>query len=602
MAQLISDRRDIDFVLFEQMGAEELAKTEKYAEFNKKTIDLIVSEARNLAIKEILPTNADGDQGCVLEDGVVKVPESFHRAYELFCEGEWLAMQNDPEVGGQGMPSMVAQACGEYFVGANCAFMMYPGLCHGAGHLVEVFGTDKQKELYLKNMYSGKWGGTMLLTEPEAGSDVGALTTTAKDNGDGTYSISGTKIFISGGDQDLVENIIHPCLARIEGAPAGTKGISLFAVPKIWVNDDGSLGEDNDVVCDRIEEKMGIHGNSTCVLTLGGKGKCKGTLLGEANKGMKVMFQMMNEARLGVGLQGFSMASCAYMYALDYARQRKQGKNLVDFMNDDAQSTTISNHPDVRRMLIWMKAYIDGMRSFLYFVGNCFDKVGTTEDEAEAEKYQNLIEVLTPIVKSYCTDRAFEVCTWAVQTYGGYGYTKEYPVEQLLRDTKITAIYEGTNGIQAMDLLGRKLGMKGGAPFMELVGQMQATVAQAKEAGLDDLAEKVEDIINRMGKCAMLMGKTAMSENVLTAFAHASPFLEVCGDCIMGWMHLWRATIATQKLEKAKKKDKPYYEGLVGTAKFYINSVLPVTKGRMESIRAMEDAAVTLDDAAFAGK
>ncbi|MBI9077615.1 MAG: acyl-CoA dehydrogenase [Desulfatibacillum sp.] len=602
MAQLIADRRDVDFVLFEQMNAEELSKTEKFAEFNKKTIELIISEARNLAIKEILPTNADGDKGCVFENNKVKVPESFHRAYKLFCEGEWLAMQNDPEVGGQGMPSSVAQAAGEYFVGANCAFMMYPGLAHGAGHLVEAFGTDKQKELYLRNMYTGKWGGTMLLTEPEAGSDVGALTTTAKPNGDGTYSISGTKIFISGGDHDLAENIIHPVLARIEGAPAGTRGISLFAVPKIWVNDDGSLGDDNDVVCDRIEEKMGIHGSCTCVLTLGGKGKCIGTLLGDENKGMRAMFQMMNEARLGVGLQGYSMASCAYMYALDYARQRKQGKSLMDFANPDAQSVTIINHPDVRRMLITMKAYIDGMRSFLYFVGTCFDRQKTAPNAEEAEKYQNLIEVLTPVVKSYCTDRAFDVCSLAVQTYGGYGYTKEYPVEQLLRDTKITAIYEGTNGIQAMDLLGRKLGMKGGKPFMELMGAMQKTIAEAKEAGLDDLAAKVEAAVNGSGELAMLMGKTAMSEKALTAFAHASPFLDVIGDTIMAWMHLWRATIATNKIEKAKAKDKPFYEGLNKTASYFINTVLPMTEGKRNSIKAMESACIDMSDDAFAGK
>lgn len=602
MAQLISDRRDIDFVLFEQMKTDELAKTELYAEFNKKTIELIVSEARNLAIKEILPTNADGDQGCAFENNQVKVPESFHRPYKLLCEGEWIAMQNDPEVGGQGLPGIVAQACGEYFVGANCSFMMYPGLVHGAGHLVEVFGTDKQKELFLKNMYSGKWGGSMLLTEPDAGSDVGALTTTAKLNDDGTYSISGTKIFISAGDHDLTENIIHPVLARIEGAPAGTKGISLFCVPKIWVNDDGSLGENNDFVCDRIEEKMGIHGNSTCVLTLGGKGKCRGTLLGQENKGMRAMFQMMNEARLGVGMQGFAMASCAYMYALDYARTRVQGRNLLDFANPEASAVTINNHPDVRRMLIYMRAYIDGMRSFIYFVGSCFDKVRVLEDGEEKDKCQNLIEVLTPVVKSYCTDRAFDVCNQAVQTYGGYGYIKEYPVEQLLRDTKITAIYEGTNGIQAMDLLGRKLGMKGGKPFMDFMAAMQKTIAEAKEAGLDDLAAKVEEAVNKLGETAMFMGNTAMSEQVLAAFAHASPFLEVVGDTVMAWMHLWRATIATSKLDSAKAKDKPFYEGLMGTAKYFINSILPVTLGKMAAIKNMEDALVTMSDAAFSGK
>jgi hypothetical protein len=613
MAQLISDRRDVDFVLFEQMKAHELAKTEQYAQFNKKTIEMIINEARNLAIKEILPTNKPGDEkGCRLENGKVIVPEEFHRAYKLYCEGEWLAMAEDVEVGGQGFPIIVTQAASEYFVGANCAFMMYPGLTHGAAHLVEVFGTEKQKKLYLSKMYSGKWGGTMLLTEPDAGSDVGNLTTTAYPNGDGTYTIKGQKIFISAGDHDLVENIVHPVLARIDGAPAGTKGISLFAVPKIWVNDDGSLGDDNDVVIDRLEEKMGIHGNATCVMILGGKGKCKGTLLGEANKGMRAMFQMMNEARLGVGIQGYSFGTAAYMYALNYARQRVQGRSLLDFMNPDAQPVTIINHPDVRRMLTWMKAMVDGMRSFIYYTGHCFDIVRSSKDEAAKEKAQGLIEVLIPILKAYCTDKSFEVCTQAMQTYGGYGYTKEYPIEQLLRDCKITGIYEGTNGIQSMDLLGRKLGMKGGKPFMDLIGEMSKTVAQAKGIkGLETLSAQVEEAVGKLGEIAMLMGKTAMSEKVLTAFTYSYNFLDVCGDTIMAWMHLWRACIAKPKLDEltggdpaqiASKKDAAFYDGLVKTAQFFGSAVLPVALGKMAAIKNMSSAAVDMLDDGYAGK
>ena len=327
MAQLISDRRDIDFVLHEQLG---LVEDELFAEFNKKTVDLIVSEARNLAIKEILPTQKPGDEeGCVLENGKVTVPESFQRAWKLYCEGEWLAMCDDPEVGGQGMPKLVGLAANEYLVGANPSFMLYSGMTHGAAKLVEEFGTDEQKALYMEKMFSGEWGGTMLLTEPEAGSDVGALTSTATLNDDGTYSIKGTKIFISAGEHDLVDNIIHPVLARIEGAPEGTKGISLFLVPKYFVNADGSLGEFNNVVCTGIEEKMGIHGNATCTLTLGEKGESVGTLLGEVNKGMPEMFRMMNEARAFVGLQAFGVATASYMYALDYARTRVQGRNML---------------------------------------------------------------------------------------------------------------------------------------------------------------------------------------------------------------------------------------------------------------------------------
>jgi alkylation response protein AidB-like acyl-CoA dehydrogenase len=329
MAQLLADRRDVDFILHEKLNVAELSKHERFAEFNKKTVDLIISEARNLAIKEMLPTRTDGDrEGAQFDKGSVTVPESYKKVWQIFNEGEWLAMSEDPEWGGQGMPRTLAIAAGDYFDAANFSFMMYAGLTHGAGKLVETFGTDKQKQLFLKKMYTGEWTGTMLLTEPEAGSDVGALTTTAVKNGDGTYSITGNKIFISAGEHDLAENIIHPVLARIEGAPEGTKGISLFLVPKIWVNDDGSLGEPNDVACTAVEEKMGIHGNATCSLSLGSKGSCRGTLLGEENKGMRAMFLMMNEARLLVGLQGATCASAAYMYALNYARERVQGRHI----------------------------------------------------------------------------------------------------------------------------------------------------------------------------------------------------------------------------------------------------------------------------------
>ncbi len=601
MAQQIADRRDVDFVLFEQMKADELSKFEIFADFNRKTMDLVLSEARNLAIKEILPAYMEGDrQGCKLENGKVKVPECFHRPYKLYCEGEWLAMPDDPEVGGQGLPVVLTQACSEYFVGANMPFIMYPGLTHGAGTLVHEFGTEKQKKLYLKKMFSGKWGGTMLLTEPDAGTDVGNLSTTARKNADGTYSITGNKIFISGGDSDLVENIIHPVLARIEGAPAGTKGISLFLVPKIWVNDDGSLGEDNDVAITAIEEKMGIHGSSTCQMALGGKGKCRGTLLGEENKGMRAMFLMMNEARLGVGIQGYAMSSAAYMHALDYARQRKQGRSLLQFMNPDAPPVSIIEHPDVRRMLLNMKAYICGMRSMIYFVGKCFDIVRTTKDQAEKDKYQGLIEVMIPVLKSYCTDKAFDVCSMAMQTFGGYGYTQDYPVEQLLRDTKITAIYEGTNGVQAMDLLGRKLGMKGGKPLMDLMGEMKAVVAQARKVeALSAMADKVDAAVNRLGEVAMKMGQTAMSDKVLTAFSYASPFLEVTGDVVLAWMHLWRAVISQPKLDG---KEKAFYEGQIKTCAYWTNFILPTTMGKMNAIMNMDCCIAEITDDNFGAR
>ena len=604
MAQQIADRRDVDFLLHEVLRVEEMSAHDKFEEFNRKTIDLIVSEARNLAIKEILPTQVIGDrQGVHFENGTVTVPEEFKKVYETYREGEWVAMTESIDWGGQGMPRTVALAASEYFIGANLAFMMYPGLTHGAGRLIETFGTAKQKELFVKKLYTGQWCGTMLLTEPEAGSDVGALTTTAIKNDDGTYSITGNKIFISGGEHDLVENIIHPVLARIEGAPQGTGGISLFVVPKIWVNDDGTLGEFNDVVCTGVEEKMGIHGNATCSMALGGKGQCRGTLLGQENKGMRAMFLMMNEARLLVGMQGFCCASSAYLSALQYARQRIQGRHLLKMRDDSAAAVPIIQHPDVRRQLLTMKAYVDGMRSLLYYVGILDDRKETAESDEEKARLQGMIDLLIPVAKGYVTDRSFEMCSLGLQVYGGYGYIRDYPMEQLLRDCRITMIYEGTNGIQAMDLLGRKLGLNQGKPIMDLLGEIQKTLARAKGVErLTGLVDRVEKAVNRLGETALHLGQTAMSSKVLNAFAFAHPFMDVCGDVILAWLHLWRATVAVAAQEKgAKKKDADFYEGQVKSAEFFIHTILPVTHGKMKAILETNGVAVEIADAAFGG-
>ena len=606
MTQLIADRKDVDFVLHEQLKVADLSKHEKYAEFNKKTIDLIISEARNLALKELLPIQSDGDrEGARFESGNVTVPQSFHKAWDLFKEGEWLGLSEDPQWGGQGMPATLSLAANDYFIGANFAFMMYPGLTHGAGRLVQTFGTEKQKKLFLKKMFTGEWTGTMLLTEPEAGSDVGALTTAAVKNDDGTYSITGDKIFISSGEHDMAENIIHPVLARIEGAPEGTKGISMFLVPKIRVNDDGSLGEFNDVVCTGVEEKLGIHGNATCSLSLGSKGNCEGTLLGEENKGMRAMFQMMNEARLLVGLQGLACASSAYLYAVNYARERVQGRHLLKALEDDAPAVPIIKHPDIRRMLMTMKVYVEGMRSLLYYVGNCGDKFQISDKEEDKARYQGLIDLLIPIAKGYVTDKAFEVCSLGLQVYGGYGYIKEYPMEQLLRDCRITQIYEGTNGIQAMDLLGRKLGMNKGRPIMDLLGEIQQTITAAKSIpNLADAANKVEVAVNKLGEVALHIGQSGMSPDTrMKAFAHAYNFMEVSGDVIFAWLLLWRASLAAQNLENgAKKKDAAFYEGQLKSAEFFVHSILPITFGKMDVILTASDAAVDISEDAFAGK
>jgi alkylation response protein AidB-like acyl-CoA dehydrogenase len=615
MAQLISDRRDIDFVLHEQLG---LVDHERFAEFNKKTVDLIVSEARNLAIKEILPTQRPGDEeGCIFDNGTVTIPKCFKRAWELYKEGEWLAMTDDPEVGGQGMPKLVGLAANEYLIGANPSFMLYSGMTHGAATLVEAFGTDEQKKIYMEKMFSGEWGGTMLLTEAEAGSDVGALTSTAKKNPDGTYSITGTKIFISAGEHDLAANIIHPVLARIEGAPEGTRGISLFLVPKYKVNDDGSLGEFNNVVCTGIEEKMGLHGNATCTLSLGEKGESIGTLLGQENKGMPAMFRMMNEARAFVGLQGFAVSTASYMYALDYARTRIQGKNILKAREPGVKSCTIIEHPDVRRQLLNMKALVEGMRSLIYVNGKCIDIAETSEDPTLKERYSDMVELLTPLVKGYVTDRSLEVCSHGVQVYGGYGYIKEFPVEQLMRDTRIYMIYEGTNGIQAMDLLGRKLAMKDGKLFRDFIEEIRKVVEQAKGVeGVEAMAKTVETAVAKLEQTAKSIGARAKSKDVMNAYSFAHPFLEVTGDVAMAWMLLWRAMVAAPKLVKkagsldpetvAKKaatnKDAAYYAGQVMTAAFFINTLLPSALAKMDAIVEGDTTVESMPEAAFGSR
>lgn len=615
MVQLISDRKDIDFVLHEQLG---MVEHEQFAEFNKKTVDLIISEARNLAVKEFLPTQKPGDdEGCVFENSTVKVPACFHRAWKLYKEGEWLAMTDAPDVGGQGMPKLVGLAASEYLIGANPSLMLYSGMTHGAATLVATFGTEHQKKLYMEKLFSGEWGGTMLLTEPEAGSDVGALTTTARKNDDGTYSITGTKIFISAGEHDLADNIIHPVLARIEGAPEGTKGITLFLAPKFLVNEDGSIGAFNHVVCTGIEEKMGLHGNATCTLSLGEKGECIGTLLGEVNKGMPAMFKMMNEARAFVGLQGFSVASASYMYALDYARNRIQGRSLLQGKTPGAKPVPIIQHPDVRRQLLNMKAWVEGMRSLIYFYGKCSDIAATTDDDVEKEKYSGLIEFLTPLVKGYVTDRALEICSHGIQIFGGYGYIKEYPVEQLMRDSRIYMIYEGTNGIQAMDLLGRKLGMKNGQLFVDFIEEINQVVAGARAVeGLEMITEKVDQAVVKLKKTMECINKRARSEEVLGAYGFAHPFLEVTGDVAMAWMLLWRASVAAPKLLKKvgslnwddvtakadKNKDIAFYAGQIASARFFINTLLPSALGKMDAIMEGDTSVVDIPEVSFGSK
>ncbi len=605
MAQLIADRRDIDFVLYDQLDIESLFRTERYRHMNRQLADMVINEARHFSLKEILPTYAAGDrEGVRFENGQVRVPPCFHRAYDHYRQGEWIAMTEPTELGGQDLPHVIAQAARDYLLGANFSFAAFGILGHGTGKMIERFGDAQQKSLFLTKLYAGEWAGSMLLTEPDAGSDLGALATTAVRNDDGTYSLSGSKIFITCGDQDVTANIIHPVLARIEGAPAGPDGISIFLVPKIWVNADGSLGEANDIVCTGIEEKMGLHGSPTCSMTLGAGGACRGLLLGKENQGMRIMFQMMNEARLRVGQQGFLQGSAAYLYAAAYAKRRVQGRELTS--GDAADDPVpIVRHPDVRRMLMRMKALVGGMRSFTFFVASLFDQEATTADPESRARLSGLIAFLTPVVKAYCSERGMEVCDLAMNVYGGYGYTREYPIEQLMRDCKITTIYEGTNGIQAMDLLGRKLGLRKGEIFMHFLQTVRASIQRAEQIeDLRALCEQLEAALNRYGEVAVFLSKKAMSADIKLAFAQAHPFLEVTGDIVMAWMLLERAACAHPRLQAmtadapdradfiAANREAAFLDGQLKTAVYYVSTALPITIGKIKSIMQADATAI----------
>jgi len=604
MAQQLVDRRDQDFVIWEQINCAEILNYVKYKEFSPKTCSLIINEARALAIKELLPLLAEGDtEGVRYENGAVKVPESFHRVFELIKEGEWNNLSVPTEMGGQGAPAFLGAAAAEYFLGANWPLFCYATMGNGTANMIQLYGTAEQKETYVKKLTSAEWGGTMLLTEPEAGSDVGALATTAVKNMDDSYSLSGNKIFITNGEHDLVENIIHPVLARIEGDPAGTKGITLFLVPKYLVNDDGRLGDRNDIICTGVEEKHGIHASATCSMTLGSKGKCIGFLLGREREGMRIMFNMINGARMSTGLQALTYASSAYLLAVNYARERLQGRDLADFSDHNAPSVPIIKHPDVRRNLLWMKAYVDGMRSFFYYMTVLGTKGHDSATAEEREHHGDLFSMLTPVVKDYMAVKGHEVCIQSIQIFGGAGYTKDYLVEQYARDCKITSIYEGTSGIQALDMLGRKLGMKKGAVFMNFLNEIQKTVASAKPVEQTrDLAAKLEAAANRLGEVALHLGKKAMSAEFKVAFAHSLPFLHVIGDTIMAWMLLWRALTAAGQLSgKSSKKDIAFYEGQIKTAEFFIDTELPATMGKMNAIAGGCSAAIQISDEGFGG-
>jgi alkylation response protein AidB-like acyl-CoA dehydrogenase len=616
--KLLVDERDVKFVLYEQLRVEELCRRPLYAEHSQEMFDMALEQAEKLAEKEFFPANKAGDrQGCRFENGRVKAPEAFHQAYQRYCEGGWLAMSDPPEVGGQGFPVVVTNACVEMFAASNWSLLMYPGLTHGAGRILHLFGRPELQELYLEKMFSGEWGGTMCLTEAGAGSDVGNLRTKATRRPDGAFNISGQKIFISSGMHDLTENNIHMVLARIGGAPKGTKGISIFLVPMLRYDDSGDLVP-NDVACGGIEHKMGIHGSATAVLNFGENNDCIGYLLGEENKGMHIMFHMMNEARLFTGMQGLALGSTAYLHALEYSKQRIQGAPVEHMKDADAVRVPIIKHPDVRRMLMFMKSSTEGLRAMLYLAAYCLDRVRTAENDVEREMFQGYLDLLIPICKSRGSDLGFQVCETAIQVYGGYGYTAEYPVEQFLRDCKIASIYEGTNGIQALDLIGRKVAMKRGQLFksaFKVTDEMLSRIR--KDFQLRDLIKIYDEAQESLIQVTKYFALKGMSEDFQVPVLNALPYLNLFGDVVMGFLLIWQAYLANRRLQEIyrdhnaktdaqqkavvqKNRSAAFYAGKMASAQFLVNGTLSQASAKARSIMIGDKSALDIPDDGFA--
>lgn len=597
MGNKLTDLRDTRFVLYEQLNVEELCEATRFQDHSRETFEMIITAAEKLAVNDFEPANSIGDKiGCNWKGNIVAVPEPYRAPFRKFCEGGWMSLPEHYDVGGQNVPLTVHYVCSTMFFAANHTLTGYTGLTHSAAKVIEIYGTAEQKKKYMTPLYEGRYAGVMDLTEAQAGSDVGAVRTKAVKNPDGTYAITGGKIFITGGEQNLTENIIHILLARIEGDPEGTKGLSCFVLPKIRIDADGVLGEGNDITCSGIEHKMGMKGSVTAVLNFGDNGNCIAELLGPERKGINVMFHMMNEQRILVGMQGMAQAGTAYLHALNFAKERKQGPA---FGSRDTQQVAIIQHPDVRRSLLWMKAHTEGMKALIFYTMHCMDKESVSTDETEKRGWQDMVEMLTPICKAYCSDKGFETCVKAIQVHGGYGYCHEYKVEQCARDCKITSIYEGTNAIQALDLMGRKIRMRNGAALRALLDKMNESVEEAKGfADLSSYADEVGRAISALQNLTDFLLAAASSENAYLAYAWATNYLEIFGDIVLGWMMIWQAAIVCRKADH-DPNDKSYYEAKVLTAKFYVGSILPAVHGKIEAIHRNDKSLLQMGEGLF---
>ncbi len=604
-----TDLREIFFTLFEQFGFDQVVGQEPFEAWGPEEAKAVLQEGYRFSKEVLGPLNATGDrEGCRLENGQVFTPKGFKEAWQKLYEQGFKSVSVSPEHGGQGGPMMMQVLLEEMLSGANSAFNMYPGLAFGAAELLAECGTAEQKKLYVERMLNGTWGGTMCLTEPHAGSDVGASKTVAKKNADGTYSIRGTKIFISGGDHDMAGNVIHLVLARIDGATPGTKGLSLFIVPKLRVGADGSSSGSNDVSVGSIEHKMGINGSATCVLNFGENDGCLGELVGGVeHAGMSQMFRMMNGARIAVGIQGLALASAAYFNALDYAKDRKQGAHFTKFKDPTAPRVSIIEHPDVRRMLLDLKAHVEGIRALLVKLAMHTDKARMMagKDDEQAAYHRGQVELLTPLVKAYSSDQAFRLCAQAIQVYGGAGYCQDYPVEQYTRDSKIFSIYEGTNHIQAMDLVGRKMGQAGGAHFQQFMADVGGFVETHREhpvygEAVRQLAAAQEGI---MSSAMAVLGWSQDAAKVPLIPLSANRFLQMMSELAVGWLLLDAAVIAEKAAEKVSESspDKAFYEGKKWSALWFARNVLPNVEQAARMMALEDSSPVEIPVEAFGG-
>ncbi|MFL0356645.1 acyl-CoA dehydrogenase C-terminal domain-containing protein [Erythrobacter sp. GH1-10] len=590
--------RDTRFVLNEMLDLASYGNLPGFENATQDMIDTIVNEAGKFCSEVLAPLNQIGDeQGCTRhEDGSVSTPEGFKEAYDAYCEAGWGTLAKPEEFGGQGLPHTLGMVLEEYTGTANQAFAMYPGLTSGATAAIEVAGSQEQKETYLPKMISGEWSGTMNLTEPHCGTDLGMIRTKAVPQDDGSYKITGTKIFISAGEHDLTSNIIHLVLAKTPGAPDSSKGISLFIVPKFILDENGEPGERNGVTCGSIEKKMGIHGNSTCVLNYD---EATGYMIGEENKGLAAMFVMMNAARLGVGLQGLAQAEVSYQNAVTYALDRRQGRALSGPAEPEAKADPIFVHPDVRRMLMDAKVFNEGMRALCMWGALQVDLTHKAQTEEERQLADDLIGLMTPVIKGYGTDKGYDIANNMQQVYGGHGYVREWGMEQFVRDSRIAMIYEGTNGVQAMDLCGRKLASKGGRAVQAFFKMIDDEIAEAKgNEALADIAAKLEKALGEQKAATMWFMQNAMQNpNHLGAGAHH--YMHIMGIVTLGFFWLKMAKVANERLA-GDPEDKAFYEAKMTSAAYYAERFLPDAGALRRKLEAGSENMMKLPEEAFA--